>query len=521
MPQTSTQTAHALGGLQMTGISKGFPGTQALSAASLHVAAGEVHGLIGENGAGKSTLIKILAGVYHADAGEIWINGQQLERMTPAKVHAAGVRFIHQELHLIPHFTVAESVFSGQERRSSLLGLDKRGMRRDAEQFIAQVLDIPLDGNRLIRDLSIAERKLVQIARALIDGQGKLVVFDEPTAPLEAHEAQQLFKAIARLKQQGIAIIYVSHYLGEIAQICDRVTVLRNGSHVATLPQVGPQDIESMITLMIGRELTSLFAPRTTQPTLGEPWLVAEQLTDGQQLRNVSLQLSPGEVVGVAGLLGSGREELIDVLFGLRPIKQGRLTIAGKNVRIGSAAKATALGLALVPRDRRHSGLVLPMTVADNINLSSLSQLAYGGWALRRKAKQHASQLVGQLDIRPTNLDSAMQLLSGGNQQKAILARCLATDPQLLILDEPTLGVDIGAKAQIYQLISAQAAAGRCVLVSSSDGSELIGLCDRILVMLRGELVANISTQHLSPDKLLALTSGSHQPEELAQEGGL
>ncbi|WP_454878162.1 sugar ABC transporter ATP-binding protein [Serratia inhibens] len=516
MSQEETQATPAVGSLEMIGIEKRFPGTQALSGASLRVLPGEIHGLIGENGAGKSTLIKILAGVYAQDGGEIRIGGRRLASVTPAAIRAAGVRFIHQELHLIPHFTVAESVYVGQERRNRWLGLDKRGMRHDAERFLLQVLDTRLDGNRLIRDLSIAERKLVQIARALIDGQAQLVVFDEPTAPLEARESQLLFNAIARLKRRGIAIIYVSHYLTEIAQICDRVTVFRNGRNVGTLQQLG--DIARMIPMMVGREITSLFAPRPAQRAVVEPWLSAESLSDGTQLRDVSLQLAPGEIVGIAGLLGSGREALVDTLYGLRPLKQGQLRIAGKPVRIASPAQAIAAGMALVPRDRRHTGLVLPMPVADNINLASLGTLARAGWELRKKARLRAKALAEQLDIRPRNLQLPVRLLSGGNQQKAILARWLATNPQLLILDEPTLGVDIGAKAEIYQLVAAQAAEGRCVLVSSSDGSELIGLCDRILVMLRGEIVANVRTAGLTQDALLALTSGGSTVSPLLQE---
>jgi len=521
MSQQETQAAPAVGGLEMIGIEKRFPGTRALSGASLRVLPGEVHGLIGENGAGKSTLIKILAGVYAQDGGEISIGGRRLASVTPAAIRAAGVRFIHQELHLIPHFTVAESVYVGQERRNRWLGLDKRGMRHDAERFLSEVLDTRLDGNRLIRDLSIAECKLVQIARALIDGQAQLVVFDEPTAPLEARASQLLFNAIARLKQRGIAIIYVSHYLAEIAQICDRVTVFRNGRDVGTLQQLGDGDIARMILMMVGREITHLFAPRPARRAAAEPWLSAENLSDGAQLRDVSLQLAPGEIVGIAGLLGSGREALIDTLYGLRPLKRGQLRIAGKPVRIASPAQATAAGMALVPRDRRHTGLVLPMPVADNINLASLGTLARAGWELRKKARLHAKTLAEQLDIRPRNLQLPVRLLSGGNQQKAILARWLATNPQLLILDEPTLGVDIGAKAEIYQLVAAQAVEGRCVLVSSSDGSELIGLCDRILVMLRGEIVANVRTAGLTQDALLALTSGGSTASPLVQEAVL
>ncbi|MGI8465720.1 sugar ABC transporter ATP-binding protein [Pectobacterium punjabense] len=504
------------GGLAMTHISKQFTGISALDNVSLTVQPGEILGLIGENGAGKSTLIKVLAGVYAPDGGEIAIDGQRLTSVTPAAIHACGVRFIHQELHLIPHFTVAESVFLGQERLARWRGVDRRAMRRETEQFFQRTFNLTIDANQLIRDLSLAQRKLVQIARALIDGKARLVVFDEPTAPLEAREVAQLLHTLQTLKQRGIAIIYVSHYLNEIADICDRVTVLRNGKSVTTLDFPETKDIDTMIRLMVGREIASLFPDGEKRTFTGTPLLQVEQLTDRQHFQPIRFQVAAGEIVGIAGLLGSGREALIDALYGITPARDGHIVINRQALRPRSPVQAIAQKMALVPRDRRHDGLILPLSVADNITLASLPAVAWHGWLRRKKAAAQANHLAQMLDIRPRDVSLPVRNLSGGNQQKAILARWLKTDTRLFILDEPTLGVDIGAKADIYQLTRQLAAEGRAVIVSSSDDSELLGLCDRILVMWRGELIADVATEQLSLDSLLALTSSGKTLEAVS-----
>lgn len=500
----------------MTHISKQFAGISALDNVSLTVRPGEILGLIGENGAGKSTLIKVLAGVYAPDGGEIAIDGQRMTSVTPAAIHACGVRFIHQELHLIPHFTVAESVFLGQERLSRWRGVDRRVMRRETEQFFQHTFNLTIDANQLIRDLSLAQRKLVQIARALIDGKARLVVFDEPTAPLEAREAAQLLHTLQTLKQRGIAIIYVSHYLNEIADICDRVTVLRNGKSVTTLDFPETKDIDTMIRLMVGRGIASLFPDGEKRTFAGTPLLQVEQLTDRQHFQPIRFQVAAGEIVGIAGLLGSGREALIDALYGITPARDGHIVINRQALRPRSPVQAIAQKMALVPRDRRHDGLILPLSVADNITLASLPAVAWRGWLRRKKAAAQANHLAQMLDIRPRDVSLPVRNLSGGNQQKAILARWLKTDTRLFILDEPTLGVDIGAKADIYQLTRQLAAEGRAVIVSSSDDSELLGLCDRILVMWRGELIADVATEALSLDSLLALTSSGKTLEAVS-----
>ncbi len=504
-------------GLVMERISKSFSSVAALRAVTLTIGAGEIHGLIGENGAGKSTLIKILAGVYQADSGKVLLDGKELPPGKPAAIEAAGIRVIHQELNLIPHFTVAESVFLGQEICTGSRRLKRQTMADAARKFFRDSWQIEIDPHRLIRDLSLAERKLVQIARALMDGQARLVVFDEPTAPLESHEASLVSEAILRLKSQGIAILYISHYLNEIATLCDKATVLRNGEVVGYPGKDVLQDTDAIIRLMVGRDIGQLYVPREAAVSVephGEPVLSVKSLSDGRQLQDISFDIQPGEIVGVAGLLGAGRDVLVDLLYGLQAAKRGEIRIDGHRQVIRSPRQAIKAGMALVPRDRRHQGLILSFSVADNINLASLPDTARFGWERRQLANTKAREWIERLSIRPAKPALPVRFMSGGNQQKVILARWLGTAARLFILDEPTLGVDIGARSDIYQRTRQLAEQGRAVLVSSSDAAELLGLCDRILVMWRGSLAMSLSTRGLTMDALLAAINGGQDSQK-------
>jgi ribose transport system ATP-binding protein len=500
-----TETEMADIALEMTGIVKEFPGVRALDAASLKIRSGDIHGLVGENGAGKSTIIKVLAGIYTPEAGIVTIAGQRITPHTPAMIHAAGVRFIHQELHLVPSFTVAESVFMGQEVQGRF-GLDTRAMKSRAAAFLRDVLGVEIAPERLVRDLGTAERKLVQIARALIDAQARIVVFDEPTAPLASAEVAMLMQAIARLKAQGITILYVSHYLSEIEDICDAVTVFRNGRDVASLAPMRKGLGPEMISAMVGRELGDIYPARGR--TAGAKLLSLDGLS-GTGFKPVSLHLHRGEILGIAGLIGSGREELVDTLFGLSRAQSGQLHLNGTPISNRSPSDAIARGIVLVPRDRRQDGLVLPMSVAENITLATLEQDAIAGLENRARAHARSAEKIRELDIRPANPDAIVRFLSGGNQQKVVLARWLARKADIFMLDEPTVGVDIGAKAEIYTIIDQLARDGAGVLVSSSDPGELIGLCDRILVMMRGQIIAELRPEEQGIDDLIALTTGA------------
>lgn len=497
---------------QLSGIVQTFPGVRALDGADLTVRPGEVHGLVGENGAGKSTIIKVLAGVYQPDEGRIEVGGATVSPATPENIREAGIRFIHQELHLVPHFTVAESVFMGQEI-SGVFGLSKRNMRRRAEAFLREELGSNLPGDVLIRNLGPAERKLVQVARALVDGAAKIVVFDEPTAPLASEDVRTIMRAIAQLKTRGIAILYVSHYLNEVIDICDRVTVFRQGRNVAVFEEVTQDTGSELVSAMIGRDLDNFFPHTDRQP--GEVSLRLEEYNDGKAFSDVNLDIRKGEIFGIAGLIGSGREELVDALYGLRK-SQGALTLDGATLDTGTAAKAVANGMVLVPRDRRHDGLVLPMTVTENATLATLDEMSCFGLIDRRKTRAMTERLIKDLDIRPANALAVTRFLSGGNQQKVVLARWLAKSARIFIFDEPTVGVDVGAKAEIYQLIENLAAQGAIVLMSSSDPVELVGTCDRVAVMMRGEVRTIIDESDLNVDHLVAITTGATTVSEIA-----
>ncbi|SDW65615.1 sugar ABC transporter ATP-binding protein [Roseicitreum antarcticum] len=490
---------------QLSGIVQIFPGVRALDGADLTVLPGEVHGLVGENGAGKSTIIKVLAGVYQPDEGQIAVGGATVFPVTPDKIRAAGIRFIHQELHLVPHFTVAESVFMGQEI-SGPFGLSKRKMRSRAEAFLREELGSELPGNRLIRDLGPAERKLVQVARALVDGAAKVVVFDEPTAPLASEDVRTIMKAVAQLKSRGIAILYVSHYLNEIIDICDRVTVFRQGRNVAVFDTVSKETGPELVSAMIGRALDNFFPTTDREP--GDVSLQLVGYDDGKAFSDVTLDIRRGEIFGIAGLIGSGREELIDALYGLRK-SRGTLTLDGAPLDTRTAAKAVANGMVLVPRDRRHDGLVLPMTVTENATLATLDENASFGMIDRRKTRAVTERLINDLDIRPNNPLAVTRFLSGGNQQKVVLARWLAKSARIFIFDAPTVGVDVGAKTEIYQLIENLAAEGAIIVMSSSDPVELVGTCDRVAVMMRGKVRTIIDKPYLNVDHLVAVTTGA------------
>lgn len=497
--------------LQLDNIIKDFPGVRALDGAGLEVISGEVHGLVGENGAGKSTIIKVLAGVYKADAGDVKIFGTTLNPVTPNSVHEAGVRFIHQELHLVPHFTVTESVYMGQEITSTT-GLSFKQMRANTEAYLADKLGVSISGNKLIRDCSTAERKLIQIARALVDGQARIVVFDEPTAPLASEEVDSLMSAIKRLSDSGITVVYISHYLDEITDICDRVTVFRQGQRVAVFDEITKNTGSELVTKMVGKEIGSLY-PESNRAPMGSGIKVSH-VSDDAAFHDISFDVAKGEIFGIAGLIGSGREELVDSLYGLRKIRHGVIEKENKAITISSPAVAVENGIVLVPRDRRNDGLVLPMNTAENISLSILKQVSRFGMISSALTLEAAKEQAQKIDIRPSNPKTVTKFLSGGNQQKVILARWLARQAMVYLLDEPTVGVDVGARAEIYQLIDDLASNGAIVIVSSSDPAELLGLCDRVAVMARGTMSGLYSTNGMSVDQLVAHTTGATQSIE-------
>jgi rhamnose transport system ATP-binding protein len=494
--------------LSVRGLSKSFGGVKALSEVSLDLESGEIHALVGENGAGKSTLIKILSGAHQKDAGTITIGGVEASGLTPQRARALGVAVIYQQPALLPDLSVAENVAQGLEPPGLFRRIDWKERRRRAVELFSR-LGLDLDPDLPARDLSMPEKQLVEIARALGE-EARVLVLDEPTASLSTSEVTKLLALLKDLRAQGLAIVYVSHRLEEIFEIADRVTVLRDGAVVASREARGLERAE-LIRLMVGRELSSVYPDRALAPApSGALTLEVRGLgcfTSG--VHDVSLSLRAGEIVGLFGLVHSGRTELARILFGITPADSGELILGGKAVRVDSPRAASALGIAYVPEDRRQHGIVAAMPVAANCTLAVLDTLRRRGLLLDfAREASIAQSYVERLRVKTASLEAEAGTLSGGNQQKVALARSLATGPRVLILDEPTQGVDVGAKAEIHGLIADLAARGLAVLMISSEVPEILGMSDRIAVMCEGTVTGTIERKDATPDRLLSMALG-------------
>lgn len=496
--------------LEMRGISKRFGATQALKEVNFAVDRGEVVGLLGENGAGKSTLIKILAGVHQKDAGEILIDGIPVSINTPADAQRLGIAVIYQELNLTPNQTVAENVFlHHMQLRSGLLGklglIDRRRRERDTLALLDQLGIHGLDPNRKVGELSVAFQQLTEIAKALaLDA--RLIVMDEPTSALPDEEVKHLFEIVQRLRERGLGVVFVSHRLNEVRAICDRVVVLRDGHNAGGMPIAEATD-ERIIALMVGRAIENLYPKRSSEP--GPVVLEVEGLTRRGVIEDISFAVRSGEVVGLAGLVGSGRTEVARAIFGADPLTRGTVKLDGKPVRIRSPQDALSLGIGYLPEDRKVQGLVLGMSVRHNLALTVLRQLALGGqlvnWArVNEVALAHAQEV----HLRPMRVDIPVNALSGGNQQKVVLGKWLAAQLRVLILDEPTRGIDVGAKAEIHALIDELAHRGMAIILISSELPEVLAMSDRILVMCEGRLAGELSREEATQERVLALASG-------------
>ncbi|HET7221196.1 MAG TPA: sugar ABC transporter ATP-binding protein [Vicinamibacterales bacterium] len=484
-------------------VTKRFPGVTALDRVTFDIAAGSCHALCGENGAGKSTLGKLLAGIHTPDEGAILLDGRPVRFTGPTAALAAGVAMVHQELAFCENLSVAENLCLGSlPTRNGFLST--AAMRARAEAMLAQI-DVALDVRRPVGALTIGQQQMLQIASAI--GQGaRLIVFDEPTSSLSQHEAERLYALIARLKARGVTCIYVSHRLEEIFLLCDTITVLRDGRHVATTP-VAAVDRGALVEMMIGRRVEDYFPAHATTAAADE-MLRVEKLSSPAGFRDVSFAVRAGEVVGFAGLVGAGRSEIAQALFGLDPNATGTIRVRGRAVRIGSAARAIELGIGLVPEDRKRQGLVLSMTVLDNATLSILPVLSRMGFITPAIERDAAVPYFDRLRVKTPRLDTLAAALSGGNQQKIVLTKWLAARCPILILDEPTRGVDVGAKAEIHALIDELAAAGNAVLLISSEMPEVLNLSSRILVFREGRLVGELSRAEANQDLLLRLMAG-------------
>ena len=489
--------------LQLTGISKRFGAVQALTDVDLALFANEVHALVGENGAGKSTLVKILAGIHHPDAGRIRLSGEDLVLSGPAAARDLGIAVIHQHPNLFPDLTVAENVFVGRLPRNGVRGVDWGELNRTAQRLfenlgVKQSVSVP------VRGLSVADQQLVEIAKSL-SLDARVLVMDEPTASLSSHEVERLFTIIRQLRGRGVAILFVDHRMEEVFEIADRVSVLRDGRHVITaaINELNPADA---IRHMVGRRLETLFPKE--QATIGEIALEVRGLTRRGVFSNASFQVRRGEILGLAGLVGAGRTEIARVLFGIDRADAGEVLVAGKHAEIKSPKDAMRLGIVYVPEDRHEQGLVLDFSIAANVSLPIVERLSRLLVVDRAQERQIATDYSKQLQVRSTGVEQAASGLSGGNQQKVVIAKWLATKPTVLLLDEPTQGVDIGAKAEVHRIISQLAGQGMAIVLISSELLEVLGMADRIVVLHEGRVAAEFARDDATQERVMAAATG-------------
>lgn len=496
--------------LQMLGIQKEFPGVRALQNVDFQLRYREIHGLVGENGAGKSTLMKILAGLYSQDSGEILFQGQTQGRLTPRLVEKLGIHFIHQERYIVPFLTVAESLFLGIELSVTPFKLMKRrSLEKEAETLLREKVGLKIAGNRQVGDLTVGEQQLLQVCRALLH-QPKIIVFDEPTAVLAKRESEQLFDIIRDLSARGISIIYISHYLGEIVQICDCITVFRNGTKIDTV-EINGLSIEDIVYKMVGRRIDEQFPDKNR--TLGNLLLNIADFTHRTQFRNINLQVRSGEIVGITGLMGSGHSSLGKAIFDGTGIVGGGIEFEGHQISAVTPELAVTLGIGYLPEDRRHLGIVLNMSVRENITLSSLKKISKAGIIDVKKEDRIVAELIKRLKIHTPNQETSVNYLSGGNQQKVVLSKWLSSGAKLYIMNQPTAAVDVGAKAEIYSLIRKLVEQGAGVLLISQDLQELIGLSHRIIVMYRGEIIQELDGENVTSDELMVSMMGGNQSD--------
>lgn len=487
-------------------ITKTFPGVLALDTVDFDLYPGEVHVLLGENGAGKSTLMKVLAGAYQPDAGTIALNGRPVQMTTPRQAQRLGVGIIYQEFNLVPYMTVAQNIFQGRfPHRFGLL--DHATMHAESRRLLDS-LNMDIDTRARVVSLGVAQQQMVEVAKAL-SVQSKILIMDEPTAALTDREIEQLFATIHRLKRQGIGIIYISHRLQEVHQIGDRVTVLRDGKFIGTR-QVGQVTVDELIAMMVGRTITHMF-PRDFQPR-GPEAVRVEGLTSGSRLRGASLRVHGGEVVGLAGLVGAGRTELARAIFGADPYEAGQVWIFGRPVRAASPDKMVQLGLGLLPEDRKSQGLAMILSLSENVVLASLRRLFPRRFVDAAKEREVVAEYIRDLRIATPSPKRLVQFLSGGTQQKVVLAKWLCTHSRIFIFDEPTRGIDVGAKAEIHGFMNELVKQGAAVLMISSDLPEILGMSDRIYVMRQGRVVAEVPREQATQERIVAYAMG-HEVE--------
>jgi len=512
-------TTEAATVFKLEDVTKRFGGVVAVEGVSFDLSQGEVHALVGENGAGKSTLMKIVDGLYGPDEGTLEVGGEAASFSSPRDAEAAGIAMIPQELDLFPELSVAENLFVGRKRpRTRWGGLDWEAMQDEARRRF-DALGVSLDAMSTVKRLSVANQQIVAMARALV-GEARAVIMDEPTSSLTAREASQLFGIIEDLTAAGVGVVYISHRLDEIFEISDRITVLRDGHHIKTAP-ASELDPEELVRLMVGRPLNELFTRSESSP--GEVALEVRGLTRDGEFEDVDLTLRRGEILGLAGLVGAGRTELAQSIFGISPPDSGEILVDGEGARIRSPRAAMERGIFYVPEERRSQGLILPFSIKNNITLSLLDRISRFGF-VPRSERQTADRFAKELSIRGAKMSDPAGRLSGGNQQKVVVAKSLAREPNILLLDEPTRGIDVGAKSEIYRLMDDLAGEGKALLLISSELDEVLSMADRILVMREGRISGEFGRKEATQENVMTAATGGRNvsnAEDPREEGSV
>lgn len=487
--------------LDVQGVEKTFPGVKALKGVNLQVNRGEIHALMGENGAGKSTLIKILTGIYQRDAGKIWLDGEELHVKSPIEANEKGISTIYQELNLILFQTVYENLFLGREPRTPFGSIDRKKMIAESNRILAE-LDVHIDVTQPLRNYSTAVQQMVAVARA-ISTNTKLVIMDEPTSSLDAKEVKVLFRVIRKLQEQGISVVFISHKLDEVFEICDRLTILKDGEFVGAY-DVKELDQLKLISLMVGSNAVELQRKKAAYDFAEKRELIrAVNIRQGMRLNGIGIDIKEGEIVGLAGLLGSGRSELAQVLFGVNAPDEGEIFWYEQPAKIHSPATAIKMGMGYCTEDRKEEGIIPNLSVKENMTIALLPELSRFGFVNNKKQNAIVQSYIDKLKIKTPSAEQTIRNLSGGNQQKVLLARWMCMNPKLIIMDEPTRGIDVGAKAEIEQLIQEFSDSGISVLMISSEIAELVRNCDRVVVMREGKKMGELVNEEINQDKIM------------------
>jgi ribose transport system ATP-binding protein len=492
--------------IEMKGISKSFSGNKVLDRVDFQLLLGEVHALMGENGAGKSTLIKILTGIYERNEGTVTVKGNEVHFHNPKEAEQSGIAVIHQELNIIPTLTVYENMFLGKELTVGRFGFTKdKEMKQKTKEYLNR-LGIDLDPNVEAGKLSVGQQQMIEIARA-VAANTEVLIMDEPTAALTDREIEALFKVISSLKEQGVAIVYVSHRMEEIFQICDRISVLRDGQFI-DVKEVATTNFDEIVKLMVGRQLGERFPERVTK--IGGERFKVEGLTCKGSFENIHFSVNQGEVIGVAGLMGAGRTEIMQAIFGYRHLDSGKIFIDGKEVTIKTPHDAIKAGIAFVTEDRKSQGLILDLSVRENFSITNLDKISAKSLISSQKEVSMVDEMIEKLRVKTSGRELSVKSLSGGNQQKIVIGKWLGMNPKILILDEPTRGVDVGAKKEIYQLINDLTKQGVAIIMVSSELPEILGMSDRILVIHEGKLAGVLDKSDASQEKIMQFATGGN-----------